>query len=97
MAMQDEKLNLVLLKADLHLHNFCLKLSHVACSQPEISFERNFPLFFPIFHFKFSGGVCWAGYVACNLLTTWVFFVCFFNNLTINKIEGQDNGTEVPN
>ena len=21
----------------------------------------------------------------------------FFNNLTINKIEGQDNGTEVPN
>jgi hypothetical protein len=25
------------------------------------------------------------------------FFWVFFNNLTINKIEGQDNGTEVPN
>jgi hypothetical protein len=25
------------------------------------------------------------------------FFWFFFNNLTINKIEGQDNGTEVPN
>ena len=25
------------------------------------------------------------------------FFPFFFNNLTINKIEGQDNGTEVPN
>jgi hypothetical protein len=25
------------------------------------------------------------------------FFFFFFNNLTINKIEGQDNGTEVPN
>jgi exonuclease III len=34
-----------------------------------------------------------------NFATDVVFFfvVFFFNNLTINKIEGQDNGTEVPN
>ena len=30
-----------------------------------------------------------------NKKTRHYFF--FFNNLTINKIEGQDNGTEVPN
>jgi hypothetical protein len=70
-------------------------------SEPEIGLEHAFVLLIWAKRSATKFARCPFAKTTANCSNSFchfhLIFFFFFNNLTINKIEGQDNGTEVPN